>query len=546
MSDGAEDAPPRSSEWWLEWAILAFVALGILLRVARYLLHFPLWWDEAFVGVNLLRRGYLDLLRPLDYGQVCPLLFLWVELTLVRLLRFSEWSLRIFPLLCSLASVVLFRHTARRILSGAPLLLAVAIFAVSYHPIRHAADVKPYASDLLVALALLAGAIEWRRSPARSGWLWMLAATAPVAVALSYPSVFVAGGVALGLAPGVVRQARRGAWLAYGTFLAATAGTFLILYQVCTQAQAAATLPTMSQPWAAAFPPVLDPWGLACWAIATHTGSIFAYPCGGDRGASSLTLAAFLLAVVVLWRRGQRVTLALLVAPFGLAFVAAAIRRYPYGWVPHGSPARVMQYVAPSICLLTGLGVATILGWIPNPRRRLRLLGCVLAALAAVGLVPLIGDAGHPYRADHAQRARQFARSFWPDLARGAELACLRWDVPLLEWDSTNLNVAVYLCNQKIYSPARSQGAGPRWDAVSALRPLRCVLPLGDPNDQRVAAWLADMTSRYDLTRRWSIAPNMAMPGATPRPERYVVFEFVPRPSSESSPLQISFGHAIP
>ena len=98
---------------------------------ACYLLDFPLWWDEAFVAVNLLRRGYLDLLRPLDYGQVCPLLFLWAELTAVRWLGFSEWSLRLFPLACSAASVVLFRVAAGQVSEGRALLLAVAIFAVS-------------------------------------------------------------------------------------------------------------------------------------------------------------------------------------------------------------------------------------------------------------------------------------------------------------------------------------------------------------------------------------------------------------------------------
>ena len=164
-----EPRPERSethrSEHWIARATWAFVALGILLRIARYLMNYPLWWDEAFVAVNFIRRDYLDLLRPLDYGQVCPILFLWCELAVVKLLGFSEWSLRLFPLVCATASVVLFRHVTARIVRGVPLLLAVAIFATSFHPIIHAADVKPYASDLLAALMLLAIAVEWSRAP---------------------------------------------------------------------------------------------------------------------------------------------------------------------------------------------------------------------------------------------------------------------------------------------------------------------------------------------------------------------------------------------
>src|SRR4051794_30587247 len=67
-----QPADPR----WLARATRAAVALGILLRVVRYLMNYPLWHDEAFVAANFLDRGYLEMLRPLDYYQVCPLLFL--------------------------------------------------------------------------------------------------------------------------------------------------------------------------------------------------------------------------------------------------------------------------------------------------------------------------------------------------------------------------------------------------------------------------------------------------------------------------------------
>ena len=93
-------------------ATWAFVGLGLLVRLVRYLVVYPIWHDEAFLAVNFLDRGYLDLLRPLDYSQVAPILFLWIELTSVRLFGFSEWSLRFFPAVCGLASVFLFRHIA--------------------------------------------------------------------------------------------------------------------------------------------------------------------------------------------------------------------------------------------------------------------------------------------------------------------------------------------------------------------------------------------------------------------------------------------------
>ncbi len=516
----------------VERVIWAFVGLGVLLRIGRYAMDYPLWWDEAFVAVNFIRRDYLALLRPLDYGQVCPVLFLWAELTVVKLLGFTEWSLRLFPLVCAILSVVLFRRMAGSVVRGVPLLLAVAIFAVAYHPIRHAADVKPYASDLLAALALLTLAFEWWREPERAGRMWALAAVAPIAVALSHPAVFVAGGIALGLFPSVARARRRTVWIAYATFGLSTVGVFVALYFAFTRAQSNSTLAGMQAQWVAAFPPLGDPVKLAGWLATVHTGSMFAYPCGGERGGSALTLLLFAVGAVALWIGRRKGILLICLAPFGLTLIAAAIKRYPYGGVAHGSPARVMQYLAPSICLLAGLGSATVLGYFRGPRVRRWGLPGVLLGLAAVGVLPLVAEARHPFRAIHAQRAREFARQFWPEFDRGAELICLRWDLGVGAWDSTNLNVAVYLCNQMIYAPHRRQGWEARWQSVSEDRPLRCVVSLEDPGGGSVAGWLDAMKQNYRLSRWRRIDVDMGGTVANPRIEQYFVYEFVPMRSA--------------
>lgn len=512
---------------WANRAAWAFVGLGVLLRVARYALDFPLWWDEAFVAVNLLRRDYAGLLEPLAYGQVCPLLFLWIERAAVGLFGFSEWSLRAFPLACAVASVVLFRHAAGRILAGLPLVLATAIFAVAYHPIQHSADVKPYASDLLAALGLTAIALEWLRRPDRVGWLWGLAAAGPVAVALSHPSAFVAGGVGLALAGPAWRAGWR-ARVALAAFGAAAAGTFAALFLAFTRAQAAATLPAMGADWSGSFPPLGSPIALARWLVAVHSGSMLAYPAGGEGGASAATLALVIVAAVVLWREGRRPALGLCLLPMGVALVAAALRRYPYGGSANGASARVMQYAAPGLCLLAGLGAATLLNSFRRPRVRGPAIEAALLGLVAVGLVPAGRDFAHPYRAVPAARAREFARRFWPEVGRGAEVACLRWDFGVGGGDSIHLGRPVALCNQAIYSPQRRAG-GPRWAAISADRPLRCVLCDSRGDDApAVAAWLRRMRVRFDLRDRKSFVLNLADPGAWPRPERYEVFEFVP------------------
>src|SRR5262249_37438358 len=129
VSLGVEDDQPIGPDF-IRRAIWAFVGLGLVLRAVTYAMRFPLWGDEAFVAATFISRGYRDLLQPLDYGQVCPLLFLWGELAVVKLFGFNEWSLRLLPTVASMASLFLFSHIAGRIFRGVPRLLAVAIFAV--------------------------------------------------------------------------------------------------------------------------------------------------------------------------------------------------------------------------------------------------------------------------------------------------------------------------------------------------------------------------------------------------------------------------------
>lgn len=516
--------------------VWGFLILGTVIRLARYLLCFPLWGDESFVAANFLERGYADLLRPLDYHQVCPPLFLWAELTCVRLVGFSEYGLRLFPCVVSIASLFLFRHLAGLLLRGIPLVLAVAIFAVAYFPIRHGAEVKPYASDLFASLVLVTLACQWLAQPQRNGWLWALAGAVGVAVGLSYPAVFVAGGISLALAWPVWKSRSRQtmlAWIVYNVVLVATFLTVLVVVSGA-QYERESTAGQMHAYWQEAFPPWQEPLALVGWLIDTHTSFTFAYPIGGKRGGSALTTLAFLVAVVVLYRRRGAPVTSVFVLPFALALVAAAMHRYPYG----GS-ARVMLYLAPLICLMAGLGGAVLIATARRPQVRFRIAGGVLIAMVVLGLSSIVRDLVQPYKTVYDQNDRWFAYWLWNDKAHDAQLVCVKTDLgkdfyPLnYEWGHS----AQYLCNQRIYSARHRQGSGPPdWDAVTHERPLRCVIynmyGLTRQEDD-YAEWLASMGQRFTLADQ---QVHLVNPG-TMYAERFEILEFVPRAGDESAEL---------
>jgi hypothetical protein len=510
----------------IELAATAFVALGVLLRVGHYLANYPIWGDEAFLALNFLDRGYLDLLLPLKYAQICPILFLWAELTAVKLFGFSEMSLRLCPLLCGVGSVFLFGHVAVRVLKGPAMLLAVAIFAVSIHPIRHSADVKPYASDLLVALVLVALAIEWCRSSQKTGWLWLLVGFTPIALAASYPAILVAGGIALALAPSVWKTRRRGPMIALTAYVVIAATTFAALFVVYVHRQrGSGALPALQRYWADSFPPLDSPIRLARWLITTHTGSMFAYPWGGSHGASTATLIIVLIAGIVLVRWRQGTVLSLLVMPMGVALAAAALRLFPYG-----GEARIMQYIAPAICMMAGLGLSTLIGLLPSSAGRAAVVKVAAMTLAIVGVVVLMDEFRHPYRAIYDYQVREFARRFWPEQAQGVELACVQWDYGIVQRGAAVVRTALYLCNQHIYSPIRRRGGGPHWSLVARDRPLRCVV-FDDVHLKcpQTTAWLESMQENYDLRGRRDLVVRTVGLDSKPWDDHVFVFEFEPR-----------------
>jgi hypothetical protein len=367
--------------------------INLAWRLIRYGMVFPLWGDEARVAVNLFDRLPGALLEPLDYLQIVPVLFLWAEWGVSRLLGLGELALRLLPVVAGVLSLLVFWRLARATLDRRSRVAAVALFAASYYPVRHATEVKPYSLDLLFgALLLLLG---WRLLQGR-GRLWTFGIVAAVSVWFSYPAIFVAAAVfvlygarllatplvAGGNGQGIVPHSL---WRIAGVgLLLAASFVAMVLVVGQTQAEAGSFLLEHSH-WSRAFPPLEAPWRIPLWLVEVHTGNLFAYPNGGNHYGSAATFLLFLAGCVTLWRSRRRLLLAVLLSPFPLMLVAAFLGRYPYG----GS-ARVAQHVVPSICLICGAGVvgtaAALLG-----RRRvapaLRIWVALMALFAVGGIV---------------------------------------------------------------------------------------------------------------------------------------------------------------
>ena len=191
-------AIPGSRSWLRAEAWpLALIAFGTVLRLQQYLANPSLRLDEALLALNLVNRSFSGLLQPLDHGQGAPPLFLLAERLAVELAGPSEYAMRALPLLASLASLPLLYLLARRWVGKPGALLALALFAVSYEPIRFSREVKQYSLDVLIALLLYLGLDSALSRPLRWGRVVLWGLLGVCAIFTSHPAVFILGGMAL-------------------------------------------------------------------------------------------------------------------------------------------------------------------------------------------------------------------------------------------------------------------------------------------------------------------------------------------------------------
>jgi hypothetical protein len=325
--------------------------------------------------------------------------------------------------------------------------------------------------------------------------------------------------------------------------------------------------------WTDTFPPMGHLAALPGWLLTTHTGGMLGYPLGGPNWGSTLSAICFLAGVVILARQRRWLLLTLLLAPLGLNFVAAAMRRYPYGGHP-----RLQLFLAPSFCILISLGVAGMAAWLAARRKlpvegekgtvpicrngpegaahkwglspfpRLSPLAIVLFALVAFAAGSLVRDLAQPYKSGTTLRAREFAQWFWFNLARDCELACFETDFhESLAPAKANCGwSSLYYCNQRIYSPRHARGEALRLEQISADRPLCCAIyrsPQEEhdspPRDPKVLEhWLARMRSQY-VQVGYDKFPQSAYDKADRRVLSFdfiEVYKFVPKATAAAAP----------
>ena len=397
---------------WTAWALIVF---GAVVRLRLFAAGRSYWSDEAALALNLVSRSFVELLRPLDYHQTAPPLFLWLQRLVVLMAGPAEQALRALPLLAGVATLVVTWRVARRLWPDAGALVMLALVVLSPVLTYYANELKPYALDAFVSVSLVALTLRVVEAPGEARrWTW-LTLGGVVGALLSTPAAFVmvGAGVCLLLAPrprgsrGVGRQVVT-LFVVWGVTAAVVA---FIHRDLLVRGSPIGAF--MQQNWGGAFLTTDPPGFNERLSVAAHGAlkTTFVDDVGRRYDLVFLVLIAVLGFLRLVKDKGLAIG-ALVGIPFLALCIAAALRVYPFD-------PRLILFAAPLTAALLAGGI-TWPGSAISSQISLRMGLAVTTVLASILLfVPARGAVRTVMAPQGRNEVRSFIRAV--DRARDAD-----------------------------------------------------------------------------------------------------------------------------
>jgi hypothetical protein len=469
----------------LLWAV---VGVGCLLRVVRYADNRSFWLDESLLGLNLISRSATELRSTLDYIQSAPYGFLLGQRGVIAVLGDSELSLRLVPLLASLASLVVFGLIVRRLLAPVTAVLAAALFAFAEPLIYQGSEAKPYSSDVLACLAIVWLTLRIEDHGSLRAFLRRVVALGVVGIAavwISYPAAFVlaAAGGALVLRALLTRAA----WQLPP--LVALGGGWLLAF-VVSYATSASAIATVRESVFTASP-----------SVGSHLGETihlawFSFSDPGGFYPPLRTIAVLcLVAGLVAFARERLDHLVLVAGPGALAVAATLLSRYPFG-------GRFVLFLAPLGFIVVARGAE----WLWRLAGR-KVVVAIVLILALVG--PQVywsaRHLGDPPRRQHIRPLLQTLKRDWRPgdtlyVYRNAQFA-LRWYAECEDCDVRPLPMRLQPA-----APGADDGGG--MDAALASSPPTVIVGRAPTDDETIARTIRSLMRK---PRVWLLFSHAAL-----------------------------------
>ena len=355
----------------------AVILLGVALRVWAYAADPSFWLDEILLARNILRLplGHL-LTEPLYLDQVAPRGFLLVEKLVASTLGESELALRLFPFLCGIAGLLLFRRLAERTLDGWAVPFAVGLMAIGIPFIRYATELKQYHLDATASILLLVVALDLREREVSTRRLALAGLIGLLVPWFSQASVLVLAGIGVAFAVTWLAERDRPTTRVLLIVMPVWAVSAALAVAAGRASMTSSTREFMQDFWGTGFFPLpFDILTSLRWLMDNALSPFadgyllrYAWP--------ALYLALALIGMIRLWRTRRDVAL-LLLGPLIVALGAAVAQQYPFR-------GRLMFFLLPGVLIAVAGGAEGV------RRAAARIHPAAGGALLAALLVPPI------------------------------------------------------------------------------------------------------------------------------------------------------------
>ena len=328
----------------------AFIGVGVILAIYQYIFNRSLWLDESSLARNIISKGFLELLQPLDHNQVAPIGYLWVARFFVVLFGDSELPMRLVSLISFLACIPVLYKLGTKITSDRLVgLTATALFTLNPTAIYFASEVKQYMTDALAILLILYSTVstdfESKKSVHRFGFI---GATIILFSNVAIIGLFVSGLYFFYFQ--IIRKKNLYPLVAATMWLI----SFGLYYSFFIHNHP--TEDYMVNYWDFAFLP-MKPWNKDFWQFLHQVVYLLYKNLLDVRGlgllAIVLTAITFISGIA---RRNLRIIF-LLIAPIGVHLVLSGLKLYPYF-------TRLILYQLPLIILLISIGAVVLFRWV--------------------------------------------------------------------------------------------------------------------------------------------------------------------------------------
>lgn len=347
------------------WIGLVFLT-ALVLRCLHYFGRSSMWLDELASSFNVMERNFYQLAtETLDFNQVAPLGFLWLQKLATLLFGQNDHAFRFFPFVFSILSLLLFYLVCKTFLKGVTLVGAFALFGLSMCMLFYGGEAKQYSGDVTAALFLVWSGLEMVKGKLKRSSLWTISAGGFLMIFCSLPAVVIAPTVLLVV---FIQLLRKTIKLPVQHFISITtiwALSCLLLtgyakFIISTDVQQA-----MSDYWSRGFAPLTGLGDFLLWIPQTIqkelTYSLAWFSAEILPQTGYISWALLLLSIpglIYLFKKNKEATVILL-SPLIAALLLAIFRVLPFD-------GRVSIYATWPIIICGMAGIAALRHWFPR------------------------------------------------------------------------------------------------------------------------------------------------------------------------------------